>query len=109
MHLEQSKDVIELGNHEPNTTPITTHIDTHTVTQFVDNQYFAVYKWDIHGDLKFNKPHAYCLVTIIDGTGTLTVNDKHYDIPKGSSFILTTEDEDIHFVGNISAIVSHPG
>ncbi len=29
LHLEQSKDVIELGNHEPNTTPITTHIDTH--------------------------------------------------------------------------------
>ncbi|MDN8883660.1 mannose-6-phosphate isomerase, class I, partial [Staphylococcus aureus] len=75
----------------------------------VDNIYFAVYICDILGDLNLYNPHAYCLVTIIDGTGTLSVNDKHYDIPKGSGVILTTEDEDIHLVGNSSAIVSHPG
>ena len=109
LHLEQSKAVININQENPNMVPQKSEVQGQTVTQFVSNEFFTVEKWEINSKLNYNKPHAYCLVTIIDGTGTLTVNDKHYDIQKGSSFILTTEDEEIHFVGNISAIVSHPG
>ncbi|MBE2156603.1 mannose-6-phosphate isomerase, class I [Staphylococcus argenteus] len=108
LHLEQSKNVIQLDNHNPNTTPITTKFETHSVTRFVDNNFFAVYKWNIHGQLNFTKPYPYCLVTIIEGTGTLTIDESHFDIQKGISFILTTEDTNVHLNGEMSAIISHP-
>ena len=75
-------------------------------TQFVANHFFTVEEWSIKDILDFQKPHAYCLVSMINGHGQVSINNKVYKIDKGDHFILTSEDQYIKFVGNIDLIVS---
>ncbi|EEE48442.1 mannose-6-phosphate isomerase, class I [Staphylococcus capitis] len=108
LHLEQSKDVIDISNRQPNTSPHTKEIDGNTYTQFVSNTFFTVEKWDISEHLTLEKPHPYCLVSVIEGDGQLTVDDETFTVQKGTHFILTTEDKAIQFNGHMELIISHP-
>lgn len=56
--------------------------------------------------IRFSKPHTYCLVSMINGHGQVSINNKVYKIDKGDHFILTSEDQYIKFVGNMDLIVS---
>lgn len=61
----------------------------------------------IAGNLNYRKPHDYCLVSIVEGSGQITVDGSDYSLNKGTHFILTTEDTEIKFNGDMTMIVSH--
>lgn len=107
LHLEQSKDVIDISNQDPNTEPIERHRNGQKFTQFVSNEFFTVEKWDIQGVLDYEKPHDYCLITVIEGNGKINIDGENFEIEKGKHFILTTEDNEIKFEGELSIIVSY--
>lgn len=107
LHLEQSKDVIDISNQDPNTAPIEKHRNGQKFTQFVSNEFFTVEKWDIQGVLDYEKPHDYCLITVIEGNGKINIDGENFEIEKGKHFILTTEDNEIKFEGELSIIVSY--
>ncbi|MBI5974863.1 mannose-6-phosphate isomerase, class I [Staphylococcus canis] len=108
LHLDQSKDVIDIDTENPNVTPIKAVRQGQHYTQFVSNDFFTVEKWDIDGQLNYDKPHPYCLVSVIEGEGNIEIDGTTYPIQKGRHFILTTEDNDIQFQGTLTCIVSHP-
>lgn len=107
LHLEQSKAVIHLSEDSPNTTPIHENVQAQQYTQFVSNDFFTVERWVIDGNLNYRKPHDYCLVSIVEGSGQITVDGSDYSLNKGTHFILTTEDTEIKFNGDMTMIVSH--
>lgn len=107
LHLEQSKDVIDISNQDPNTESIEKHRNGQKFTQFVSNEFFTVEKWDIQGVLDYEKPHDYCLITVIEGNGKINIDGENFEIEKGKHFILTTEDNEIKFEGELSIIVSY--
>ncbi|AYX90816.1 mannose-6-phosphate isomerase, class I [Staphylococcus cohnii] len=107
LHLEQSKAVINLAATSPNTTPKQEVVQGQTYTQFVSNDFFTVERWMIDGMLNYEKPSAYCLVSIVEGTGNVETNDEVYKLEKGTHFILTTEDHDIAFNGDMTMIISY--
>lgn len=107
LHLEQSKDVIDISNQDPNTEPIEKHRNGQKFTQFVSNEFFTVEKWDIQGVLDYEKPHDYCLITVIEGNGKINIDGENFEIEKSKHFILTTEDNEIKFEGELSIIVSY--
>lgn len=107
LHLAQSKDVIDMKTSNPNTQPVHDRRDGHRHTQFVSNAFFTVEKWEIDGQLDFEKPHDYCLVSVIEGTGHLIADGNTYEVNKGRHFILTTDDQDIQFEGTLTCIVSY--
>ncbi|QTK10399.1 class I mannose-6-phosphate isomerase [Staphylococcus haemolyticus] len=107
LHLEQSKDVIDISNQDPNTEPIEKHRNGQKFTQFVSNEFFTVEKWDIQAVLDYEKPHDYCLITVIEGNGKINIDGENFEIEKGKHFILTTEDNEIKFEGELSIIVSY--
>lgn len=107
LHLEQSKAVININQENPNMVPQKSEVQGQTVTQFVSNEFFTVEKWEINSKLNYNKPHAYCLVSVIDGTGSVIIDDERYDIQKGRHFIITNEDQDILFEGKLEMIISY--
>lgn len=107
LHLEQSKDVIDISNQDPNTEPIEKHRNGQKFTQFVSNEFFTVEKWDIQGVLDYEKPHDYCLITVIEGNGKINIDGENFEMEKGKHFILTTEDNEIKFEGELSIIVSY--
>lgn len=108
LHLEQSKDVINISNKNPNTNPIEEERRDYKFTQFVSNEFFTVEKWEINNSLEYEKPHDYCLVSVIEGQGVLEIDDESFEIKKGNHFILTTEDKYIKFYSNMNVIVSYP-
>lgn len=107
LHLEQSKAVIEVANHNPNVEPTKDIIQGQSLTRFVSNKFFTVEKWNIDGKLEFSKANDYCLVSVINGKGTVTIDSIEYAIEKGRHFILTADDQNIVFNGDIEMIVSH--
>lgn len=78
------------------------------MTQFVSNAFFTVDKWEIDGTLPYEKPHVYCLVSVIDGQGIVAIDGEQWPINKGSHFIITADDYDVEFDGQLTLIVSHP-
>ena len=43
----------------------------------------------------------------MEGQGVVTIEEEVYQLEKGIHFILTTEDKDIAFNGDMTMIVSH--
>lgn len=107
LHLEESKEVIDLSASSPNTSAKHEMIQGQDYTQFVSNTFFTVERWIINGHLTYTKPQSYCLVSIVEGNGEVTVNNETITLEKGAHFILTTEDEEITFKGEMTFIVSY--
>ena len=62
---------------------------------------------EITGTLNYMKPREFCLVTILDGEGTLVTDGDIYEIEKGKSFILTSEDLDNIFKGDFTLMITY--
>jgi len=107
LHLEESKSVIQISEQSPNTTPSHETIQGQRYTQFVSNDFFTVERWIISGELEYKKTHAYCLVSVVEGSGQISVNGSNHNINKGTHFILTTEDKQIQFNGDMTLVVSY--
>lgn len=107
LHLEKSIDVLTIG--EPaNSRPVTTKVDDLKSTLLVASDFFAVYKWEISGKVDFEKTADYSLFSVLDGQGSLLVDDQEYPIAKGSHFILPSDVETWQIKGVLELIVSHP-
>ena len=107
LHLEKSIDVLNIG--EPaNSRPVTTKVDNLKSTLLVANDFLAVYKWEISGKADFEKTADYSLFSVLDGQGSLLVDDQEYPIAKGSHFILPSDVEAWQIKGELELIVSHP-
>ena len=39
-------------------------------------------KWDIQGVLDYEKPHDYCLITVIEGNGKINIDGENFEIEK---------------------------
>ena len=107
LHLEKSIDVLNIG--EPaNSRPVTTKVDDLKSKLLVASDFFAVYKWEISGKADFEKTADYSLFSVLDGQGSLLVDDQEYPIAKGSHFILPSDVKAWQIKGNLELIVSHP-
>ncbi|GAA6818189.1 mannose-6-phosphate isomerase, class I [Helicobacter pylori] len=107
LHLEESKEVIDLSQNSPNATPKALTRDDEQYTQLVASPFFTVEKWNVSQQVNFKKPQDYCLVSIIEGSGEIIVDDEAYEIEKGQHFVLTSEDNAVQFNGELTMIVSY--
>ena len=74
-HLEKSIDVLTIR--EPaNSRPVTTKVDDLKSTLLVASDFFAVYKWEISGKADFEKTTDYSLFSVLDGQGSLNVDEQ---------------------------------
>ena len=78
------------------------------LTAFVETEFFSVYKWDISGLSSFDQNQPFMLFSVIDGEGTLRMNEGTYPLEKGAHFILPSGAGNFELEGNLSLIVSHP-
>lgn len=107
LHIEKSKAVINYGDESPNLIPTTEVIETHKRTTYVQNHFFTVVKWDIDGTLNYMKPREFVLVSVLDGKGELIADGEIYPIEKGNHFVLTAEDLDNVFEGQLTLMISY--
>lgn len=107
LHIEKSIDVLNIGEPE-NSVPATLELHHLRTTCLVSNQFFTVYKWEVEGLVQMSRVAPYFLLSVIDGQGSLLVDNKLYNLQKGSHLILPHTISEWEFDGNLEMIVSHP-
>lgn len=109
LHIQQSIAVSTIPHQNSvNHFEVTTEAGN-TLTTFIANDYFTVYKWDINTHMRFKQNAPYTLVSVIEGIGELTVANKGYILKKGDHFILPTPVESWELSGVMQLIASTPG
>lgn len=107
LHIEQSIDVMTIGP-IANSTPTSLHLSNLESTLLVSNPFFSVYKWTIKSPTTMEQTVPYLLVSVIEGQGTLTVDNQDYSLIKGDHFIMPTPVKEWTFTGELELIASHP-
>lgn len=107
LHLEKAIQVTTTPHIISKVEPKISKMGTSTITAYIEEPYFTVYKWDIHSCLEMKQDKSFMLVSVIEGDGKLTVNGERYLINKGHHFILPNRMGDFVLEGNIQLIVSH--
>lgn len=110
LHLAQSIDVTTVPSINPNSDIETTDNTNVTVTTFVENDFFNVYQWEIHGVATFERTAPYTLASVLDGEGELIIDDnKLYELKKGMHFILPNDLKAWSIDGTLQILISTPG
>ncbi|HGK5791514.1 TPA: mannose-6-phosphate isomerase, class I [Streptococcus agalactiae] len=106
LHIEKSIDVLTIGK-PANTVPANMKLKHLSSTLLVSNDFFTVYKWEISGVTNFKQFAPYLLVSVLDGAGHITVDNKVYTLKKGDHFILPNDVVKWDIDGQLEIIASH--
>lgn len=108
LHLQQSIEVATIGK-PANSRVVQQKMDDLQLTYLVANEFFAVYKWSLTGEVTCKRTAPYSLFSVLSGSGHLVIEKKRYPIFKGDHFILPSTVEEWVVVGEgLEMIVSHP-
>lgn len=105
LHIEESKKAIK-------TNKVENHIqieefDNYRQTNLLSNEYFEVRKIEINKESDFKRNKPYLLESVIDGKGSLIIDDREYEIKKGDFFILTNKCDDYKIKGQVTIVESN--
>ncbi|MGN9163955.1 mannose-6-phosphate isomerase, class I [Tissierellaceae bacterium HCP3S3_D8] len=107
LHIEKSKDVIEVPfiNRQP--IPEIINMDGMTKTELIKSPYFTVEKYEVKDHVSLENDHPFMLMSVIEGEGALSIDGKRYPITKGDHFMLSSKVNKFILDGTISIIVSY--
>lgn len=108
LHINQSLQVTTIPHHDPHITPKEITENDNTITQYIQNDFFSVNKWSIRSTITLVLHGPYTLVTVINGEGTLNIDNKDYLIHQSQSFIIPHGIESITLHGTLDIISSTP-
>lgn len=108
LHLKDSVAVSKIPHQDPESMIKQEKFGESTVTHFLTNQFFSVYKWDVEDELTMDTSSDYTLGTVIDGSGQLIIEDKSYNLKKGSAFVLPKAIDQVTLKGTLQLIISNP-
>ena len=107
LHIEKTKDVTKVPFSKAVTSPKEEKLEGATITYLADEKYFSVYKVDVKGQISLEKTATGNLFTVLEGSGSVVIDDTSYDVKKGDSFILTTACSSYTLEGNMFLIGSY--
>lgn len=113
LHTEKSIDVTQVPHVDPKLNVYTDQDQDARIKTLVEpplSPHFYLWQIDLNGEWQtgLNK-HPYLLVTVIDGTGKLKINDKTYDLSIGSNLIIPNNLKKFTFAGKMKMVISTPG
>lgn len=110
LHLQQSIDVTNVPFKMPTLDIQTDQQDGATITTYIKAPYFSVYQWRVTESLTLNRTTApYTLVSVLDGSGLITVDGTDYPIKRGQHFFLPFDVKTWTLQGDLQIIASEPG
>ncbi|CAK8582473.1 mannose-6-phosphate isomerase, class I [Priestia megaterium] len=108
LHLEKAIDVTTIPHIASHIEPISIQEKGGTITTFLEEDYFSVYKWDIQSSLELLQTHHFTLGSVIEGSGTLWTEEGEFPLQKGDHFILPNSIKAFTLTGQLEVIASHP-
>ncbi|MFY1066577.1 mannose-6-phosphate isomerase, class I [Enterococcus sp. AD013-P3] len=109
LHIQQSIDVTTVPALTPETNVTEVKHGSSAVVTYLKTDFFNVYEWQVRGSLDLKAGAAYTLMTVIDGFGKLIVDNKSYDMAKGTSCIIPNGISQWRVEGDCDIIASEPG
>lgn len=107
LHIEQATEVTTFPHHDSVSERVTSTKEDLESVQLVEEEYFTVYHWQLSGSVSTPLKADYLLVSIIDGSGSITVDGQEFSLKKGDNFILPTTIENYVLAGDLEIIASH--
>lgn len=108
LHLDKAIDVTTVPHTTAKIEPAIAKTVGGSITTFVEEDYFTVYKWDVTNSLSLTQDRYFTLVSVISGEGKLISEDKEYSIKYGDHFIIPHEMHSFTIEGNVQLIASQP-
>lgn len=108
LHLEKAIDVTTIPHAATHIEPISIQEKGGTITTFLEEDYFSVYKWDIQSSLELLQTHHFTLGSVIEGNGMLWTEEGEFPLRKGDHFILPNSIKTFTLTGQLQVIASHP-
>lgn len=108
LHLEKAIDVTTIPHTESHIEPISIQEKGGTITTFLEEDYFSVYKWDIQSSLELVQTQNFTLGSVIEGNGMLWTEEGEFPLQKGDHFILPNTIKVFTLTGQLQIIASHP-
>lgn len=102
LHIEKSIEAIKLN--QVNQDLREEDFDGYKLTELTSNDFFEVRKYEIGGAVNLKRNKAYLLEAVIEGRGSLLVDDEVYELKKGDFFILTNEVDDYRIEGDLTVV-----
>lgn len=106
LHIEQSVDVSMIPHKDIQDEPLIKKLENGTLTTLVSNEFFTVYEWELTGEVTFTSDTPYTLVSVINGNGSIIIDEVIYEISKGDHFILPNDIKNWTINGKIHLIAS---
>lgn len=108
LHIEQAKDVVDFDAKAPESGAIEAP-EVDGVTHLVVTRDYAVDRICVADDapVSYAQNWPFLNVSVVKGSGTVTVGDECVDLPLGTHFIAPAGCDDLVFQGNMELIVSH--
>ena len=107
LHIEKSLDVTTVPHVDHPIEPMVSQQGDTTITKYVDNDFFTVYKWDILDHYSFDQKENFMLASVIEGHGTFNTADQEVTLKKGDHFLMPYGLGQCQIDGNLKMIVSH--
>ncbi|MFC0024038.1 mannose-6-phosphate isomerase, class I [Neobacillus cucumis] len=108
LHLDKAIEVTTIPHQVAQSNPSVELKGNVQITNFVESDFFSVYKWDVEGQASFSFNDQYVLFSVIKGEGQLSHNGESYALTKGTHFILPVGLGGFTIDGECQLIVSHP-
>jgi mannose-6-phosphate isomerase len=107
LHMKQAKDVTIVPHETPVLHQTVEEEAGYASKKLVEEQYFTVYHWDLHGVMEQTRTHDFLQCSVVEGEATLTVNGKTFTVAKGDHFIIPHTVDTFTLDGKAELIVSH--
>ncbi|AKP64939.1 mannose-6-phosphate isomerase [Levilactobacillus koreensis JCM 16448] len=112
LDIADALNVISVPQVDPQLKRTTTTREDATLTTFIKSPYFGVYQWLLPtGSCHFDQPQtSFTLVSVLHGTGRLTIDDTTYPLKTGDHLILPSTIQHWTVTGEaLEIIASTPG
>ncbi|QTL50594.1 mannose-6-phosphate isomerase, class I [Priestia aryabhattai] len=108
LHLEKAIEVINVPHKVTKIHPALAQTSGGSITTFVEEDYFTVYKWHVQTTMEFIQDAHFMLGSVIEGEGSLYTEEGEFALQKGDHFILPNELSSFKIKGTVQIIASHP-
>lgn len=76
-------------------------------TQLIRENYFTVYHWNLAGNFSTPLKADYLLMSVINGSGEILINNQSFPITKGCHFVIPSTVDKFEIKGELEIVVSH--
>lgn len=108
LHLDKAIEVSTVPHTAQNTSPSIMKQPGGTVTTYVNEEYFSVYKWEVESSLDLTQDKHFFLCSVIQGNGLIRTEEGNFKVENGDHFILPFGMGSFTIDGNVQIIAAHP-